>query len=313
MQHQVCLLLCSLLQLPVWGGVVELSQRVLKGRPLSDKPRGEEGDYEYDHDAFLGEDAEYFDTLEPEESLRRLAEICDKIDSDGSGLISLQELQKWIQKVQEREIQEDTESQWEEKRKDQDGHLSWESYKEDVYNFVEEDNDDGGYDFKPMMERDERRWQRADNDQDGKLTKIEFQAFLHPENTEYMRDIVVLETLEDMDHDKDGSLSVDEYIGDMYKEITGDNEPAWVTQEKTLFGTERDRNGDGFMDFEEVKKWIIPDDFDHSLGEAKHLIVQADRNGDSELSKKEVLDQHDMFVGSSATRWGEVLRRHDEF
>ena len=111
------MVVCSLLQLPVWGGVVELSQRVLKGRPLSDKPRGEEGDYEYDHDAFLGEDAEYFDTLEPEESLRRLGEICDKIDSDGSGLISLQELQKWIQKVQEREIQEDTESQWEEKRK----------------------------------------------------------------------------------------------------------------------------------------------------------------------------------------------------
>ena len=80
-----------------------------------------------------------------------------------------------------------------------------------------------------------------------------------------------------------------------------------------MFAMERDKDGDGFMSFEEVKQWIIPDDFDHSLGEAKHLIAKADANGDSFLSKEEVLDQYDMFVGSSATQFGEVLSRHDEF
>ena len=164
-----------------------------------------------------------------------------------------------------------------------------------------------------MIERDLRRWQKADLDSDNKLNKQEFQSFLHPEDVEHMRDILVLETLEDMDTDKDGILSVDEYIGDMYKELPGGREPHWVTQEKTLFGTERDKDGDGFMNFEEVKQWIVPDDFDHTLGEARHLIVQADTNGDSFLSKEEVLEQYEMFVGSSATQFGEVLRRHDEF
>ena len=33
-----------------------------------------------------------------------------------------------------------------------------------------------------------------------------------------MRDIVITETLEDIDRDGDGRINVDEYIGDMYKE-----------------------------------------------------------------------------------------------
>jgi len=296
-------------------GVLEhKEQRILHGRALSDNPRDGDEDYAYDHDAFLGDDdAEYFETLDPEESQRRLGIICDKIDKDGNGLINLEELQRWIQFVQEREVMEDTERQWEEKRKDAGEQVSWEAYKKDVYGFIDTEDEEVGYNFKPMMDRDYRRWQKADSDGDGNLTKLEFQAFLHPEDAEHMRDIMVIETLEDMDTDKDGSLSLDEYIGDMYKELPGDSEPDWVTQEKTLFGTERDKDGDGFMSFEEVKQWIIPDDFDHSLGEAKHLIVKADVNGDSFLSKEEVLDQYDMFVGSSATQFGEVLRRHDEF
>ena len=328
-------LACVVVLNTIQCGVLEhKEQRILQGRPLSNNPRQGDTDYEYDHDAFLGDDeAEYFDTLDPEESKRRLGIICDKIDTDQNSLVNLEELQKWIQYVQEREVREDTERQWEEKTKgklmafekgilyilcimnvmiDTEDQLSWESYKDDVYGFVDA-HEEAGYNFKPMMERDYRRWQKADSDNDDKLNKEEFQAFLHPEDVEHMRDILVLETLEDMDTDKDGSLSVDEYIGDMYKELPGGSEPDWVTQEKTLFGTERDKDGDGFMNFEEVKRWIVPDDFDHSLGEARHLIVQADMNGDSFLTKEEILEQYEMFVGSSATQFGEILRRHDEF
>jgi len=298
----------------VHGGVLELKEdRVLHGRPLSDKTRDGDSDYEYDHEAFLGdEDAEYFESLDPEESQRRLGIICDKIDTNGDRMINLEELQKWIQFVQEREVREDTERQWEERNKGEGEYVKWDDFKKDVYGFVDE-NAEGSYNFKPMLERDYRRWQKADSDGDDQLTKLEFQSFLHPEDSEHMRDIMVMETLEDMDLDKDGSISLDEYIGDIYKGELGDAEPDWVTQERTLFAVDRDKDRDGVMSFEEVKQWIIPDDFDHSLGEAKHLIVKADMNGDSLLSKQEVLDQYDMFVGSSATQFGEVLSRHDEF
>ena len=54
-----------------------------------------------------------------------------------------------------------------------------------------------------MQDRDRRRWDLADEDGDQKLTKTEFTNFLHPEEASHMRDIVVQETLEDIDKDGD--------------------------------------------------------------------------------------------------------------
>ena len=42
-----------------------------------------------------------------------------------------------------------------------------------------------------MVDRDERRWKRADKDMDGALSKEEFMDFLHPEEADNMKDIVV--------------------------------------------------------------------------------------------------------------------------
>ena len=68
---------------------------MLSGKPLSDKPHEEDdGDYEYDHEAFLGDQSEYFDSLSPEESQRRLGLLCDKIDIDGDGMINQEELKR---------------------------------------------------------------------------------------------------------------------------------------------------------------------------------------------------------------------------
>ena len=51
----------------------------------------------------------------------------------------------------------------------------------------------------------------------------------------------------------------EEYIGDMF---SGDGEestePDWVKDEQKAFNDQRDENGDGFMDSEEMRKWILP-------------------------------------------------------
>lgn len=128
-----------------------------------------------------------------------------------------------------------------------------------------------------------------------------------------MRDIVVLETLEDIDKDKDGKISLKEYIGDMYRGEEGELEPEWVKNEREQFSTYRDKDGDGFMDAEEVKNWIMPPDFDHAEAEARHLIYEADSDADHQLTSEEILNKYDLFVGSQATDFGEALARHDEF
>ena len=35
-------------------------------------------------------------------------------------------------------------------------------------------------------------------------------------------------------------------------------EPDWVKDEQKAFNDQRDENGDGFMDSEEMRKWILP-------------------------------------------------------
>jgi len=67
--------------------------------------------------------------------------------------------------------------------------------------------------FKEMKDRDYRRFKLADVDYDGKLTFTEYVNFLHPEDAPHMREVVVKETLDDLDKNKDGRISIDEYIG----------------------------------------------------------------------------------------------------
>nr|XP_023014709.1 calumenin isoform X1 [Leptinotarsa decemlineata] len=296
------------------------SERVYN-RDLSDKEHFENEHHnpEYDHEAFLGEEAKTFDQLPPEESKRRLGLIVDKIDSNNDGIINREELRDWIRFTQKRYITEDVDRQWKQQNPENNPTISWETYQNMVYGFLdtlsqsEIEKDDGGFSYKKMLKRDRRRWATADKDGDDALTKEEFSNFLHPEESDYMRDIVVLETMEDIDKDQDKKVSLKEYIGDMYRGEEGEEEPDWVISEREQFNTYRDKDGDGFMDEEEVKNWILPQDFDHAEAEARHLIYEADSDADEQLTKEEVLNKYDLFVGSQATDFGEALARHDEF
>ena len=91
-----------------------------------------------------------------------------------------------------------------------------------------------------MEDRDRRRWDTADENNDGSLNKLEFKHFLHPEESDHMRDIVISETLDDIDKNGDGLISLEEYIGDMYRG-DGDesSEPDWVKAEREAFRVRR--------------------------------------------------------------------------
>lgn len=90
-----------------------------------------------------------------------------------------------------------------------------------------------------MMWRDERRFRAADRDGDLIADREEFTAFLHPEDHEHMKNIVVQvrlmsfmmscdalfhfkcltfllsqETIEDIDKNGDGFIDLKEYIGE---------------------------------------------------------------------------------------------------
>lgn len=238
----------------------------------------------FDHEAFLGgKESKSFDQLSPEESKERLSRIVDKIDINQDGLITLEELKNWISTSQKSYILEDVERQWKSHNPEEKIKLSWDEYRKSSYGFMDEpDNEISEEDnqiYQNMIKRDKRRWELADKDKDEALTKSEFADFLHPEESEHMKDVVVDETIEDVDKDKDGRVSLDEYINDMYASDAGGNDvPDWIYAEKEQFNINRDKNKDGFMDRDEVREWVLPKNFDQSETEAKHLISESDIN-----------------------------------
>ena len=90
--------------------------------------------------------------------------------------------------------------------------------------------------------------------------------------------------------------------------------PEWLNEEAQLFRDKRDEDHDGFLSESEVKNWIVPNQYDHVQSEIEHLMNTADDDRDNYLSKNEVVNEHmDVFVGSQATDFGNVLIRHTEF
>lgn len=66
-------------------------------------------------------------------SLRLCSLIVDKIDGDGDGLVSEEELKQWIKLVQRRHVYDSVQQQWGDFDTDGDGRISWDEYKNVTY------------------------------------------------------------------------------------------------------------------------------------------------------------------------------------
>ncbi|XP_072234053.1 calumenin-A [Leuresthes tenuis] len=297
------------------GKPTEKKTRIHQEEPLSQFQHNDDKNFDYDHEAFLGQDeAKTFDQLPAEESKRRLSIIIGKMDGNKDGFISEEELKVWIKNAQRRHIYESVEHQWNDFDLNKDGLISWAEYKNVTYSgYLDGPPMDTEYNYTQMMWRDERRFRAADTNGDLIADKQEFTAFLHPEDHDHMKDVVVQETMEDIDKNGDGFIDLNEYIGDMFTAENGEEEPEWLASERQQFAEFRDKNNDGKMDKEETLDWILPADYDHAVAEAKHLLQESDANQDGKLTKKEIVDRYDLFVGSQVTDFGAALLRHDEF
>jgi len=257
---------------------------------------------EYDHDSFLGKDeADEFDKLTPEESKEKLAKLYDEVDGQitKDGFVTADELSKWIEHTQKRFVHSDNEKMHEYNDVNKDGHVTWDEYVKVTY------TDDKEADPKHSEEskaRDEPRFKLADKNADGKLDKDEFNSFLHPEHHDHMKPLIVKETINDIDTNKDGFISYEEYMNDMWPQKDrpkNGSVPDWVKKIETQFHEKRDANKDGKLDEAEVKTWVLPDIDEHVHEEANHLIKEADADKDGKITKEEMLEKWDVFVGSN--------------
>lgn len=275
---------------------------------------GEEHDSAFDHEAILGsrKEAEEFDELDPEEAKRRLGVLLKKMDRDNDEAIDRNELYAWILRSFKALSKEDSDERFEDTDEDEDGFISWNEYKDDEFDFGDGDldmDDDVVKEELLLMEEDKMLFDAADADKDGRLDTAEFLAFTHPEEDPNMKPFVLKQVLKEKDADNNGEISFQEYVGDRGK----GKDKEWLIEEKERFDTELDKNGDNSLNREEIIAWIIPSNEEVAKEEVDHLFAGADADMDDLLKFEEIIKNHELFVGSEATDYGDHLKNLHRF
>ena len=84
-----------------------------------------------------------------------------------------------------------------------------------------------------------------------------------------------------------------------------------VSKKTLIFGyrfdDDLDKDKDGSLNDAEIIAWVIPDNNEVATDEVNHLFAGADEDVDGLLAASEIIKNHDLFVGSEATDYGEHL------
>eukprot|EP00096_Caligus_rogercresseyi_P001308 TRINITY_DN1207_c0_g1_i1.p1 TRINITY_DN1207_c0_g1~~TRINITY_DN1207_c0_g1_i1.p1 ORF type:complete len:324 (+),score=121.56 TRINITY_DN1207_c0_g1_i1:87-1058(+) len=282
---------------------------------FSPRKHGEE-DHSFDHEAILGssKEADEFQTLSPEEAKARLAILLSKMDRNGNRKIENTELRSWILRSFKSLSLEESNERLLETDEDQDGFVSWSEYMKEEFGLSDFDpsmlnNEEMDAEELSLMSEDKYLFSAADKDNDGRLSTEEFLSFTHPEEDPSMSPHVVNQILKERDGNSDGKLDFQEYIGARGRDMDKDR----LKEEKDRFDDELDDDGNGFMDREEISNWIIPSKEEIAEEETEHLLAGADDDHDGVLSFEEILNHHDLFVGSEVTDYGSHLENIHKF
>lgn len=267
---------------------------------------------DFDHEAILGshKEAEEYDHLPPEEAKKRLGILLKKMDLTSDGFIDRKELKAWILRSFKMLSEEESRDRLEDADENNDGKVTWVEYLSDTYgidssgetlNFSEEN--------EHLISDDKEMWKAADANNDGVLDSTEWLAFTHPEEHPAMLPVILNQTLRDKDTDHDQAITFQEFIGDRGVE----HDKNWLEVEHTRFSNDLDKDKDGKLSGNEILSWIIPSSDEIADEEVDHLFAASDDDHDDILSFEEILDHHDVFVGSEATDYGEHLNNIHHF
>ena len=307
---------------PPKKGAHEADVGAFASRDLRDKVKGGTDDPAFDHEAILGsaEEAKEFEELPPQEAKRRLAILLKRMDLNRDEKIDTKELKQWILRSFKMLSLEESADRYNRTDLNEDGFVTWREYLTKEFDVGEGGDFDGELEelmSDPNLNSDINNlneehilFQAADINGDEKLDSAEFISFSHPEEmVETMRDPVIRLVFKDRDLNQDGKIQFQEFLG---KHGKGWSEE-WVEDEKQQFDGELDTNHDGTLNREEIIRWMIANNSEVADTEIKHLFEKADDNADQLLTFKEILEHHDVFVGSEATDYGEHLKNLHKF
>jgi len=217
------------------------------------------------------------------------------IDKNRDGKITVEELAAWTSRSMKNFYKQEAENRLKTLDTNKDGKISWEEY-------VKGSENRGGFTEK-QKQRDKRRFDQANDKEDGLLSRDGLISVFHPEENPNMFGIIVEEFMEFVDTDKDGFLSFDEYKG---KTVDTGN-----TDQRTAKGSFKrlDRDNDGKLNKEEMKLWLAAvNTSSQARNQAQQQVSMADDNKDGVLSEVEIVNHMGVFTGRDGLRTGQAAK-----
>jgi len=266
----------------------------------------------FDTEALLGAAGEDLEDLPDNLREKRLRTLAASHDNNKNGVIEKDELHEWIMSSFAIVDHEEATERLTEDDINKDGKVTLAEILEKQYGYSEADiaafekdakedeDDDDAAETAAMLKEEKVKFDVADLNKDGTLDEKEFQAFYLPHNYPHMYDVELQRSMNDMDKNKDGFISKDEFV------MAEDSVEEQRADEEKQFG-ELDTNGDGKLSKEEMKPWVLTDNESIAKEEVEHLLTECDKDSDGQLTIDEIIEKADEFATSSATDYGRVL------
>lgn len=285
--------------------------------PHEDHYTDQQHNPEHDMNVLLGdEDTEEIKKLSPAEQKKKIMEIVKRIDTNADNKLSPEEITLWIQHVYRKYALDDARERFPEFDINKDGVVTWEEYNTVAHDQLISFDDIAVEDpeqesLRHLHLKERRRFEFADADGTSGLNVTEFLAFTHPSEVDHMADFAIEDVLGEYDADKDGFISLSEFIGDVRGE--DDSPSQWEIEETVRFKDLYDQDKDGKLNREEQLRWVAPNSYGSAREEALHLLKEMDHDGDGHISEAEVLKNQETFMNSEVTDYGRQLHvSHDE-
>uniref|UniRef100_A0A0E0KWY1 EF-hand domain-containing protein n=1 Tax=Oryza punctata TaxID=4537 RepID=A0A0E0KWY1_ORYPU len=247
-------------------------------------------------DAELGPLERYFGSdgeLNVKERLLYLFPMLDRAPKDGG--VSHAELEAWLRRQAAERLDAVARRELEKLDKDGDGAVTLREYLAvDPDQQVDWSNTEHG---EPGWWL--HKFTSADRDQSGAMDIVELNEYHTPFSTSFLFFFVAENPMivHEMDRDKDGKLTLDEFIS-QFREHNADDDTGRAEAEKKF--RELDVNTDGHLTLEEARPVIqslISGELSYAKSHAK-LLMKADDNKDNDLSLEEMLNHYLSFYNT---------------
>eukprot|EP00930_Biecheleria_cincta_P025344 TRINITY_DN1805_c0_g4_i1.p1 TRINITY_DN1805_c0_g4~~TRINITY_DN1805_c0_g4_i1.p1 ORF type:complete len:323 (-),score=100.41 TRINITY_DN1805_c0_g4_i1:370-1269(-) len=275
---------------------VALSAAALHGQ--EDSPEEHIDVVDVDQDMLTPEHVQ--DMLTP----KQLLKVHGLADANEDGKLSVQELSDFSQKTRIISAGKDVTTVLEGMDLDNDGKLSFDELQSSVLGGSqgmegeekqeEEKQEEEKQEEEKRMALEKMKFEAADLDRDGLLTKEEVVELLYPEQKNEVLKVIAQDDLSAKDTDKDGHLTPSEF----WDRNTAAGEAGQIADEELKEFKLHDRDGDGRLSLEELMHWESGNQ--HTKAVMDQLMATADKNSDGHITAEELSGALHELAGTDA-------------